>query len=69
MIVRSFDHLLQYGEVNIRRAVPLALGLCFLIILFIHEILIEIGMLSISKPDISIMDTLSKFSHDHDAEV
>jgi 26S proteasome regulatory subunit N1 len=52
MIVRSFDHLLQYGEVNIRRAVPLALG-----------------MLSISKPDISIMDTLSKFSHDHDVEV
>jgi 26S proteasome regulatory subunit N1 len=52
MIVRSFDHLLQYGEVNIRRAVPLALG-----------------VLSISKPDVSIMDTLSKFSHDHDAEV
>jgi 26S proteasome regulatory subunit N1 len=51
MIVRSFDHLLQYGEVNIKRAVPLALG-----------------MLSISKPEITIMDTLSKFSHDHDAE-
>uniref|UniRef100_A0A6B2KY04 26S proteasome non-ATPase regulatory subunit 2 n=1 Tax=Arcella intermedia TaxID=1963864 RepID=A0A6B2KY04_9EUKA len=51
MVVRSFDHLLQYGEVNIRRAVPLALGI-----------------LSICNPDLSIMDTLSKFSHDNDAE-
>jgi len=51
MIIRSFDHLLQYGEVNVKRAVPLALGI-----------------LSVSKPDISIMDTLSKFSHDHDPE-
>jgi len=52
MVVRSFDHLLQYGEVNIRRAVPLALGI-----------------LSVCDPDISVMATLSKFSHDHDAEV
>ena len=52
MVIRSFDHLLQYGEVNIRRAVPLALGI-----------------LSVCDPDISVMDTLSKFSHDHDAEV
>eukprot|EP01126_Amoeba_proteus_P027761 TRINITY_DN2749_c0_g2_i2.p1 TRINITY_DN2749_c0_g2~~TRINITY_DN2749_c0_g2_i2.p1 ORF type:complete len:727 (+),score=165.99 TRINITY_DN2749_c0_g2_i2:244-2181(+) len=51
MVVRSFDHLLQYGEVNVRRAVPLALGI-----------------LSISNPDLSIMDTLSKISHDHDPE-
>jgi 26S proteasome regulatory subunit N1 len=51
MVVRSFDHLLQYGDVNIRRAVPLALGI-----------------LSISNPDLGIMATLSKFSHDHDAE-
>lgn len=27
MAVRSLEHLLQYGEQNIRRAVPLALGL------------------------------------------
>lgn len=27
MALRSFEHLLQYGEVNVRRAVPLALGL------------------------------------------
>jgi len=51
MALRSIDHLLQYGEVNIKRAVPLALGI-----------------LSVSKPEISIMDTLSKFSHDHDPE-
>eukprot|EP01128_Nolandella_sp_AFSM9_P004196 TRINITY_DN1846_c0_g1_i1.p1 TRINITY_DN1846_c0_g1~~TRINITY_DN1846_c0_g1_i1.p1 ORF type:complete len:917 (-),score=265.52 TRINITY_DN1846_c0_g1_i1:19-2457(-) len=52
MAIRSFDHLLQYGEPNVRRAVPLALGL-----------------LSLCTPDISIMDTLSKFSHDHNADV
>eukprot|EP01125_Pyxidicula_operculata_P009198 TRINITY_DN3049_c0_g1_i2.p1 TRINITY_DN3049_c0_g1~~TRINITY_DN3049_c0_g1_i2.p1 ORF type:complete len:820 (-),score=188.81 TRINITY_DN3049_c0_g1_i2:106-2532(-) len=51
MVVRSFDHILQYGEVNVRRAVPLALGI-----------------LSLCDPDISIMDTLSKLSHDHDPE-
>jgi len=51
MVVRSFDHLLQYGEVNIRRAVPLALGIT-----------------SLCNPDLSIMDTLGKFSHDNDAE-
>lgn len=27
MAVRSLEHLLQYGEQNIRRAIPLALGL------------------------------------------
>lgn len=52
MVIRSFDHLMQYGEAAVRRAVPLAMGL-----------------LMIGDPDISIMDTLSKFSHDHDSEV
>lgn len=27
MAIRSLEHLLQYGEQNIRRAVPLSLGL------------------------------------------
>lgn len=27
MAIRSLEHLLQYGEQNIRRSVPLALGL------------------------------------------
>lgn len=27
MAIRSLEHLLQYGEQNIRKAVPLALGL------------------------------------------
>eukprot|EP00897_Mesotaenium_endlicherianum_P000523 jgi/Mesen1/10471/ME000083S09976 len=52
MAVRSLEHLLQYGDPNVRRAVPLALG-----------------VLSISNPKISIMDTLSRLSHDSDAEV
>lgn len=52
MVLRTFDHLLQYGELVIRRAVPLALG-----------------FLCVGNPDISVMDTLSKLSHDHDSEV
>jgi 26S proteasome regulatory subunit N1 len=52
MALRSLDHVLQYGEVNIRRSVPLALGL-----------------LSISHPRLSVMDTLSKLSHDQDERV
>jgi len=52
MSLRSFNHLLQYGEPVIRRSVPLALAL-----------------LSASNPRLSIIDTLSKLSHDHDTEV
>ncbi|KAL0443958.1 UNVERIFIED_CONTAM: 26S proteasome non-ATPase regulatory subunitA [Sesamum latifolium] len=52
MAIRSLEHLLQYGEQNIRRAVPLALGL-----------------LCISNPKVNVMDTLSRLSHDADAEV
>ena len=52
MALRSYDHLLQYGEPSIRKAVPLALAL-----------------LSLSNPEVSIMDTLSKLSHDHDQSV
>ncbi|XP_022096378.1 26S proteasome non-ATPase regulatory subunit 2-like [Acanthaster planci] len=52
MALRSFGHLLRYGEPVIRRAVPLALAL-----------------ISVSNPQLQILDTLSKFSHDTDAEV
>uniref|UniRef100_A0A2P2I8Z8 26S proteasome non-ATPase regulatory subunit 2 n=1 Tax=Hirondellea gigas TaxID=1518452 RepID=A0A2P2I8Z8_9CRUS len=52
MAYRAFDNLLQYGEVSVRRAVPLALGL-----------------LSISDPNLSVMETLSKLSHDADEQV
>ena len=52
MCLRMFGHLLHYGEPQIKRAVPLALGL-----------------ISVSNPKINILDTLSKFSHDSDAEV
>jgi 26S proteasome regulatory subunit N1 len=52
MALRAFNHLLQYGEPVIKRAVPLALAL-----------------LSASNPRLTVIDTLSKFSHDHDAEV
>ncbi|KAI5661718.1 hypothetical protein M9H77_21041 [Catharanthus roseus] len=52
MAIRSLEHLLQYGEQNIRKAVPLALGL-----------------LCISNPKVTVMDTLSRLSHDSDTEV
>ncbi|XP_078180193.1 26S proteasome non-ATPase regulatory subunit 2 homolog A-like isoform X2 [Carex rostrata] len=52
MAVRSLERLLQYGEQNIRRAVPLALGI-----------------LCISNPKVTVMDTLSRLSHDADSEV
>ncbi|XP_055338382.1 26S proteasome non-ATPase regulatory subunit 2-like [Paramacrobiotus metropolitanus] len=52
MSLRSFGHLLRYGDAALRRAVPLALGL-----------------LSVSNPKLTVMDTLSKFSHDNDSEV
>lgn len=52
MALRTCNHLLQYGEPVIRRAVPLALAI-----------------LSASNPQLSIVDTLSKLSHDNDAEV
>ena len=52
MTLRTFGHLLHYGDPVIKRAVPLALGL-----------------ISLSNPKLNILDTLSKFSHDSDAEV
>eukprot|EP00937_MAST-01D_sp_MAST-1D-sp2_P005391 g5391.t1 len=52
MALRSFDHILQYGERHTRVAVPLALAL-----------------LSVSKPDYSVVDTLSRLTHDHDTGV
>ena len=52
MALRSFGHLLHYGEPIIKRSVPLALAL-----------------ISVSNPKLSILDTLSKFSHDSDPEV
>jgi len=52
MAVRSYDHLLQYSALPVKRAVPLA-----------------IGLLNVSNPKMTIMDTLSKLSHDADPEV
>ncbi|TPX74609.1 hypothetical protein CcCBS67573_g04123 [Chytriomyces confervae] len=52
MAIRSFNHLMHYGEPVIRRAVPLALGI-----------------LCASNPLVNILDILSKYSHDNDAEV
>ncbi|KAI0076507.1 26S proteasome regulatory complex non-ATPase subcomplex Rpn1 subunit [Panus rudis PR-1116 ss-1] len=52
MSLRQFNHLMHYGEANIRKAVPLALGL-----------------VSASNPQLPILDTLSKYSHDSDLQV
>lgn len=52
MAIRTFDYLLQYGELSVKRAVPLALCL-----------------LDISNPEYTVVDTLSRLSHDADAQV
>jgi len=52
MALRALDHLLQYGDLPVRRAVPIALGL-----------------LSVSNPRMTVIDTLAKLSHDNDLEI
>ncbi|KZS97248.1 26S proteasome regulatory complex, non-ATPase subcomplex, Rpn1 subunit [Sistotremastrum niveocremeum HHB9708] len=52
MALRTFNHLMHYGEPTIRKTVPLALGL-----------------ISASNPQMSVVDTLSKYSHDNDLGV
>mmetsp|Transcript_503 Transcript_503/g.753 ORF Transcript_503/g.753 Transcript_503/m.753 type:complete len:924 (+) Transcript_503:86-2857(+) len=52
MTLRTFDHLLHYCELPIKRAVPLALA-----------------VLHISNPDFSVIDQLSRLSHDPDTEI
>merc|ERR1740138_415379 len=52
MSCRALDHILQYGELTLRRAVPVALAI-----------------LHISNPKVTVIDTLSKLSHDADQDV
>merc|ERR1740138_1178875 len=52
MSLRSLDHILQYGELPLRRAVPVALAI-----------------LHLSNPKVTVIDTLSKLSHDADQDV
>jgi 26S proteasome regulatory subunit N1 len=52
MTLRSFDHLLQYGDIAVKRVVPLALAL-----------------LHLSSPEYSVVDQLSRLSHDSDVEL
>lgn len=52
MTLRTFEHLLHYGELPVRRVVPLALALLYL-----------------SNPEYSVIDQLSRLSHDGDAEI
>ncbi len=52
MSLRTFEHLLHYGELPIKRVVPLALGLLY-----------------VSNPDYTVIDQLSRLSHDQDPEL
>merc|ERR1712187_267718 len=52
MATRSLEHILQYGGLPLRRAVPVALA-----------------MLHLSNPKVTVIDTLSKLSHDNDQDV
>lgn len=53
MCMRTFNHLLQYSETPLKRAVPLAMGL------------LRIG----NPADVNVMDILSKLAYDQDAGV
>lgn len=52
MALRSLNHILQYGDIGVKRAVPLSLAI-----------------LNISNPKITVMDLLTKLSHDQDDEL
>eukprot|EP01006_Ploeotia_vitrea_P026081 TRINITY_DN59051_c3_g1_i1.p1 TRINITY_DN59051_c3_g1~~TRINITY_DN59051_c3_g1_i1.p1 ORF type:complete len:947 (-),score=-30.00 TRINITY_DN59051_c3_g1_i1:112-2952(-) len=52
MALRTFEHLLHYAEINVKRVVPLAIALLY-----------------VSNPDYSVVDQLSRLSHDSDAEL
>lgn len=52
MALRTFDHLLHYCEIPIKRAVPLSLAI-----------------LHVSNPEFSVIDQLSRLSHDPDGEL
>ena len=52
MSLRTFDHLLHYGELPVKRVVPLALALLY-----------------VSNPDYSVIDQLSRLSHDQVSSV
>lgn len=52
MCLRTFEHLLHYGELPIKRVVPLAVALLY-----------------VSNPEYTIIDQLSRLSHDQDAEI
>ena len=52
MALRTFEHLMHYSEINVKRIVPLAIALLF-----------------VSNPDYTIVDQLSRMSHDSDVEL
>lgn len=52
MAVRAMHHIMQYCELPVKRAIPIAMAL-----------------LSISNPKLNIVEILSKFAHDEDAEI
>jgi|EP00670_Eutreptiella_braarudii_P001357 26S proteasome regulatory subunit N1 len=51
MCKRTFEHILQYGDAVMRRAIPLALALVY-----------------VSNPQLIVLDTLGKLTHDPDSE-
>lgn len=52
MALRTFEHLMHYSEINVKRVVPLAISLLY-----------------VSHPDYSIVEQLSRMSHDVDVEL
>lgn len=62
MSLRVFGHLIRYGEPVIRRFRNKFISpLC-------RAVPLALALLSVSNPQLNILETLSKFSHDADAD-
>jgi 26S proteasome regulatory subunit N1 len=64
MAHRLMNHILHYCDLNVKRAVPLAIALLNVNLLQKYIIIIKI-----STPKIAPMDLLLKLSHDPDPEL
>ncbi|KAH9614732.1 hypothetical protein KSS87_001756 [Heliosperma pusillum] len=71
MAIRSLEHLLQYGEQNIRRAVPLALGLLSLTVIYKlrHKFHYAQTRNGLCMSRVNVIDTLNRLSRGSDSQV
>jgi 26S proteasome regulatory subunit N1 len=70
MSLRTFDHLLHYGELPIKRYGCVWYFNTKPIFSTEHRVVpLAMALLHISNPDYAVVDSLSRLSHDGDGEV